>query len=106
MMPLLFLDDIKSEQEQMRITPERLDYLGFLGYGLDDEILDHSVLSKAWERWGGEVFLSLFSRVVHQCAEAGSVASCRRSRAGVLRTFVGKILRIKKAPGNGHTIAS
>jgi Transposase domain (DUF772) len=31
----------------MRIIPERLDYLWFLGYGLDDEIPDHSVLSKA-----------------------------------------------------------
>src|ERR1700752_1940125 len=61
---LLFLDDIKSERELMRIIPERLDYLWFLGYGLDDEIPDHSVLSKARKRWGKEVFVSLFSRVV------------------------------------------
>src|SRR6201987_1846144 len=74
MMVLLFLDDIKSERELMRIIPERLDYLWFLGYGLDDEIPDHSVLSKARKRWGKEVFLSLFSRVVHQCVEAGLVA--------------------------------
>jgi len=73
MMLLLFLDDIKSERELMRIIPERLDYLWFLGYGLDDEIPDHSVLSKARKRWGKEVFLSLFSRVVHQCVEAGLV---------------------------------
>jgi transposase len=33
----------------------------------------HSVLSKARKRWGKEVFLSFFSRVVHQCVEAGSV---------------------------------
>jgi transposase len=74
MMLLLFLDDIKSERELMRIIPERLDYLWFLGYGLDDEIPDHSVLSKARKRWGKEVFLSLFSRVVHQCVETGLVA--------------------------------
>src|ERR1700736_6296802 len=74
MMLLLFLDDIKSERELMRIIPERLDYLWFLGYGLDDPIPDHSVLSKARKRWGKEVFLSLFSRVVHQCVEAGLVA--------------------------------
>jgi transposase len=30
MMLLLFLDDIKSERELMRIIPERLDYLWFL----------------------------------------------------------------------------
>ncbi len=44
MMLLLFLDDIKSERELMRIIPERLDYLWFLGYGLDDEIPE--ILSK------------------------------------------------------------
>ena len=73
MMLLLFLDDIKSERELMRIIPERLDYLWFLGYGLDDQITDHSVLSKARKRWGKEVFVSLFSRVVQQCVEAGLV---------------------------------
>jgi transposase len=73
MMVLLFLDDIKSERELMRIIPERLDYLWFLGYGLDDEIPDHSVLSKARKRWGKELFVTLFSRVVHQCVEAGLV---------------------------------
>jgi transposase len=73
MMLLLFLDDIKSERELMRIIPERLDCLWFLGYGLDDPIPDRSVLSKARKRWGKEVFLSLFGRVVEQCVEAGLV---------------------------------
>ena len=73
MMLLLFLDDIRSERELMRIIPERLDYLWFLGYGLDDQIPDHSVLSKARKRWGKEVFVSLFSRVMQQCVEAGLV---------------------------------
>src|SRR3981081_1960813 len=71
MMLLLFLDDIKSERELMRIIPERLDYLWFLGYGLDDEIPDHSVLSKARKRWGKKVFASLFSRVVEQGGGGG-----------------------------------
>ena len=73
MMLLLFLEDIKTERELMRIIPERLDYLWFLSYGLDDEVPDHSVLSKARKRWGKEVFLALFSRVVQQCVEAGLV---------------------------------
>ena len=38
MMFLLFFDDVSSERELMRIIPERLDYLWFLGYGLDDEL--------------------------------------------------------------------
>src|SRR5260370_11686570 len=73
MMLLLFLDDSKRERELMRIIPERLDYLWFLGYGLDDQIPDHSVLTKARKRWGKKVFASLFSRVVEQCVEAGLV---------------------------------
>ena len=44
LMFLLFLDNVKSERELMRMLPERLDYLWFLGFGLDDAIPDHSVL--------------------------------------------------------------
>ena len=73
MMFLLFYDDVASERELMGILSERLDYLWFLGYGLDDEIPDHSVLSKARKRWGVEVFERLFVRIVGQCAEAGLV---------------------------------
>jgi transposase len=73
MLFLLFYDDVSSERELMRIIAERLDYLWFLGYGLDDEIPDHSVLSKARKRWGVEVFEGLFIRVVSQCIAAGLV---------------------------------
>src|SRR5437764_9169373 len=74
MMFLLFFDDVASERELMKIIAERLDYLWFLDYSLDDEIPDHSVLSKARARWGKEVFESLFIRTVAQCIEAGLVA--------------------------------
>jgi transposase len=73
MMFLLFFDDVKSERELMEVIGERLDYLWFLGYGLDDKIPDHSVLSKARARWGKEVFERLFVRTVAQCVEAGLV---------------------------------
>ena len=73
MMLLSFLDNVRSERELMRIIPERLDYMWFLGYGLDAVIPNHSVLSKARKRWGQEVFVSLFSRVVAQCVSAGLV---------------------------------
>ncbi|MDQ2950365.1 MAG: transposase [Acidobacteriota bacterium] len=73
MMFLLFFDDVASERELMKIIAERLDYLWFLGYGLEEEIPDHSVLSKARRRWGKEVFESLFVRTVAQCVEAGLV---------------------------------
>ena len=49
---VLFFDNVKSERELMRMLPGRLDYLWFPGFGLDDEVPDHSVLSKARTRWG------------------------------------------------------
>jgi transposase len=73
MMLLLFLDDISSERELMAIIAERLDYLWFLGYRLDDAIPNHSVLSKARARWGTELFEKIFIRTVSQCLAAGLI---------------------------------
>lgn len=73
MLLLLFLDNVASERELMAVIRERLDYLWFLGYGLDDEVPNHSVLSKARARWGKEVFQDLFVRTVQQCVAAGLV---------------------------------
>jgi len=73
MMFLLFYENVTSERELMRVIPERLDYLWFLGYGLDDEIPDHSVLSKARARWGRDAFEKFFVRSVGQCVSAGLV---------------------------------
>ena len=57
----------------MWMIPERLDYLWFLGYQIDDEVPDHSVLSKARARWGRDVFESFFLRVVALCVAVGLV---------------------------------
>jgi transposase len=73
LMFLLFYDNVASERELMGMVAERLDYLWFLGYGLDDEVPNHSVLSKARARWGKEVFETFFVRVVRQCVEKGLV---------------------------------
>ena len=73
MMLLLFWDNVRSERELMRIIPLRIDYLWFLGYNLEDEIPNHSVLSKVRRRWGPEVFARLFRQSVQQCLEAGLI---------------------------------
>lgn len=73
LMFLLFFDDVPSERELMERLPERLDYLWFLGYSLDEATPNHSVLSKARARWGKEVFENIFLRTVQQCVEAGLV---------------------------------
>jgi transposase len=73
MMFLLFYDNVPSERELMGVIAERLDYLWFLGYGLDDTISNHSVLSKARRRWGQAGFERLFIRTVEPCVAAGLV---------------------------------
>ena len=73
MMLLLILYNVRSERELMVTIPERLDWLWFLGYNLDDEIPDHSVLSKARARWGVAVFERFFKRIVQQCVKEGLV---------------------------------
>ena len=73
MMLLLVLYNVRSERELMLTISERLDWMWFLGYDLDDEVPDHSVLSKARSRWGVEAFKRFFERIVWQCVEAGLV---------------------------------
>jgi transposase len=73
LMLLLVFYNVRSERELMETLPERLDWLWFLGYDLDDEVPNHSVLSKARKRWGREVFQRFFERVMRQCVAAGLV---------------------------------
>src|SRR3989337_1362498 len=72
LMLLLVLYNVRSERELMDTLSERLDWLWFLGFDLDTEIPNHSVLSKARRRWGEEAFRSFYERVVWQCTEASS----------------------------------
>ncbi len=73
MMLLLIFYNVRSERELVLTIPERLDWLWFLDYDIDDEIPNHSVLSKARARWGVEAFKAFFERIVWQCAQAGLI---------------------------------
>jgi len=73
MMLLLIFYNVRSERELVSTIPERLDWLWFLGYDLDDEIPNHSVLSKARVRWGVDAFKTFFECIVWQCVQAGLV---------------------------------
>ena len=110
LMFLLFHENVRSERELMRRLPERLDWLWFLGYGLDDEVPHHSVLSKARTRWGGQLFEELFVRTVRQCVEAGlvdggkvhldgSLIDADASRDSVVKADAATIARIREAYG-------
>lgn len=73
LMLLLVFYNVRSERELMDTLPERIDWLWFLGYDIDSEIPNHSVLSKARKKWGAEVFQRFFERIVLQCVQAGLV---------------------------------
>lgn len=73
MMLLLIFYNVRSERELMATIPVRLDWMWFLGYDLDDEIPNHSVLSKARSRWGVDAFKTFFERIVWQCVQAGLI---------------------------------
>ena len=73
LMLLLVFYNVRSERELMATLPERLDWLWFIDFDLDDDIPGHSVLSKARSRWGTAAFQHFFERIVCQCAAAGLV---------------------------------
>lgn len=73
LMLLLVFYNVRSERELMATLPERLDWLWFIDFDLDDDIPDHSVLSKARGRWGTAAFQHFFERIVCQCVAAGLV---------------------------------
>lgn len=73
MMLLLFLYDVRSERELVDSIPLRLDWLWFLGFDLEDDIPNHSVLSKARARWGVTAFKKFFEIILWQCVEEGLV---------------------------------
>jgi len=73
LMLLLVFYNVRSERELMATLPERLDWLWFIDFDLDDHIPDHSVLSKARSRWGTAAFKRFFERIVCQCVAAGLV---------------------------------
>ncbi len=73
LMVLLVLYNVRSERELMATLPLRLDWLWFLGYDLESETPNHSVLSKARARWGATLFETFFQRVLEQCIQANLI---------------------------------
>jgi transposase/uncharacterized protein (UPF0179 family) len=73
MLLLLIFYNVRSERELVLTIPERLDWLWFLDYDIDDQIPNHSVLSKARNRWGVIAFKTFFERIVLQCQNAGLI---------------------------------
>lgn len=66
-------EGIVSVRELMRHVYANLTYRWFIGYGVTEEIPDHSTLSKALDRFGDELFDALFQRSIAQCRRAGLI---------------------------------
>jgi len=70
LMFLLFYENIKSERALANQLPVRLDWLWFCDYDIDDKTPNHSVISKARQRWGVDVFAKFFQNILLQCIDA------------------------------------
>jgi transposase len=67
------IEGIGQVRELLRQVQVNLAYRWFIGYELDEEIPDHSTLSKALERFGDEIFNQLFIRSIVQCQKSGLI---------------------------------
>ena len=73
LMFLLFYENVKSERALANQLPVRLDWLWFCDYDIDDKTPNHSVVSRARQRWGVDVFAKFFQNILQQCIDAGLV---------------------------------
>jgi transposase len=70
---VLFFEGLRSERELVRIAADRLSARWYLGYDLDEELPEHSSLTRIRQRYGLAVFRRFFEAIVEQCREAGLV---------------------------------
>src|SRR5436190_7970960 len=70
---ILFFEGIRSERQLVETASLNLAHRWYLGYALDEELPDHSSLTRIRARLGVEIFQRFFERVVELCREAGLV---------------------------------
>ena len=70
---VMFFEGLRSERELIRVAADRLSIRWYLGYDLDEELPDHSSLTRIRKRYGLAVFRRFFEAIVEQCKEAGLV---------------------------------
>ena len=69
-----FLHGIVHDRKLVREAQVNIAIRWFAGYSLQDELPDHSSLSRLRQRWGSQRFLELFEYTVQHCIDAGLVA--------------------------------
>jgi transposase len=70
---VMFFEGIRSERQLVQVAADRLSVRWYLGYDLDEELPDHSSLTRIRKRYGLAVFRRFFEAIVEQCREAGLV---------------------------------
>jgi transposase len=70
---VMFFEGLRSERELVRVAADRLSVRWYLGYDLDEELPDHSSLTRIRQRYGLAVFRRFFEAIVEQCREAGLI---------------------------------
>src|SRR5919201_3271685 len=68
---ILFFEGIRSERQLVETASLNLAHRWYLGYALDEELPDHSSLTRIRTRLGVEAFQRFFERVVELCRAAG-----------------------------------
>lgn len=74
-----YLEGITSERELMRQIADRLSLHRYIGYDLDEEVPDHSTLSKTRDLLGRELFQEIFDLSVRLCQAAGMIGGAHVS---------------------------
>jgi transposase len=68
-----FFEGIHSERQLIATASLNLAHRWYLGYALDEDLPDHSSLTRIRQRLGIAIFQRFFERVVDLCQEAGLV---------------------------------
>jgi len=70
---VMFFEGIRSERKLIETASLNLAHRWYLGYALDEELPDHSSLTRIRQRLGIAIFERFFEKVVDLCQDAGLV---------------------------------
>jgi transposase len=73
MMLIGYFYGITSERRLAEDIAVNMAYMWYLGYDVDEQTPNHSVISKARTRYGKAVFEEFFTRILAECVKAGLV---------------------------------
>jgi len=74
MMLIGYFYGITSERRLAEDISMNIAYMWYLGYDIDEQTPNHSVISKARARYGKAVFEEFFNHILEQCVQSGLVS--------------------------------